>query len=171
VVVDAFACRVRRPFFLSIVLLSTNDLQCLLEPGFVLQPQCNDTARKLQDSDRQFYDDKYKSHFDGLLDAISTFFSAMGNDPLNARFGQDWVRLTKDLLFDSEGDLKFKPEPWRDIRKVILPSVTEKVGYIPIPCVEYTDDVCSTISLSLDATSSRRTYPRPPPLLRFSLSY
>lgn len=36
--------------------------------------------------------------------------SAMGEDPLNKRFGEDWARLTKDLLFDSKGSLKFKPE-------------------------------------------------------------
>jgi len=43
-------------------------------------------------------------------------------------------------LFDSEGSLKYKPELWNDIRKVILPQVANKVGYIPIPRVEYTDD-------------------------------
>jgi hypothetical protein len=55
------------------------------------------------------------------------------------------VRLTKDLLFDLEGSLKFKPELWHDIHKVILPSVTEKVGYILIPCVEYTDDMLDLV--------------------------
>jgi hypothetical protein len=78
---------------------------------------------------------------------------------LNKRFGEDWARLTKDLLFDSEGSLKFKPELWNDIRKVILPQIIDKVrrfsssfffsfllkhrlqvGYIPIPRIEYTDD-------------------------------
>ena len=43
-------------------------------------------------------------------------------------FGEDWARLTKDLLFDSEGSLKFKPELWMDIRKVILPSIIDQVG-------------------------------------------
>lgn len=51
----------------------------------------------------------------------------MGDDPLNVRFGEDWKRLTKDLLFDSEGSLKFKPDLWTDIRKVILPGLIDKV--------------------------------------------
>lgn len=46
---------------------------------------------------------------------------------MNKRFGEDWARLTKDLLFDSEGSLKFKPELWNDIRKVILPQIIDKV--------------------------------------------
>jgi hypothetical protein len=29
---------------------------------------------------------------------------------------------------------------WTDIRKVILPTLVEQVGYIPIPRIEYTDD-------------------------------
>ncbi|KAL5532100.1 hypothetical protein ACEPAF_5664 [Sanghuangporus sanghuang] len=132
--------------------------RCLLEPGFVLQPQCNDGARKLQDSGRRFYDEKYKSHFDAVFDAIGSFFSAMGDDPLNQHFGQDWARLTKDLLFDSEGELKFKPELWRDIRKVILPAVIDKIGYIPIPRVEYTDDSLDLVLENL-TLSGRNLFP------------
>ena len=49
----------------------------------------------------------------GLVDAAALFgskdliwnWSAMGDNPLNARFGEHGVRLTKDLLFDSEGSL------------------------------------------------------------------
>jgi len=69
----------------------------------------------------------------------------MGEDPLNARFGEDWARLTKDLLFDSEGSLKFKTHLWDDIRKVILPTIISQVGYIPIPRIEYTDDALDLV--------------------------
>jgi Family of unknown function (DUF5923) len=99
----------------------------LLEPGYVLEPMCNSEGRQVRDSGRRFYDEKYKAHFDRLFDSIGTWFSAMGEDPLNKRFGDDWARLTRDLLFDSEGSLKFKPELWTDIRKVILPSIVDRV--------------------------------------------
>ena len=99
----------------------------LLEPGYVLEPKCNSEGREVRESGRRFYDEKYKAHFDRLFDSIGTWFSAMGEDPLNRRFGDDWARLTRDLLFDSEGSLKFKPELWMDIRKVILPSVVDRV--------------------------------------------
>ena len=84
---------------------------------------------------------------DGLVYISDRFFQTVGDwfhqwseDPLNKRFGEDWARLTKDLLFDSEGSLKFKPHLWADIRRVILPTVISRVGYIPIPRIEYTDD-------------------------------
>jgi hypothetical protein len=50
---------------------------------------------------------------------------------MNKQFGEDWARLTKDLLFDSEGSLKFKPELWNDIRKVVLPQIINQVSYSP----------------------------------------
>lgn len=99
----------------------------LLEAGFVLEPECNEEADKLREEGRRFYDEKYKDHFDDLFNSLREWFREMGEDPLNKRFGQDWARLTKNLLFDDEGSLKFKPELWMDIRKVILPSIIDRV--------------------------------------------
>lgn len=95
----------------------------------MLEPDCNNRGNQLRESGRQFYDGKYKGHFDNLFNSTGTFFKAMGNDPLNVRFGEDWARLTRDLLFDSEGGLKFKPELWNDVRKVILPTLVDKVSF------------------------------------------
>ncbi|KAH9925978.1 uncharacterized protein B0H18DRAFT_1085153 [Fomitopsis serialis] len=94
----------------------------LLEAGFVLEPQCNSQGNDLLERGRGFYE---------------------GN------FGTDWARLTKDLLFDGEGSLKFKPELWMDIRKV---------GYVPIPRVEYTDDALDLVIENL-ALSGRNLLP------------
>jgi len=130
----------------------------LLEPGFVLEPQCNSTAESLRDSGRSFYDDKYKAHFDNLFSSVGDWFKAMGDDPLNKRFGDDWARLTKDLLFDAEGSLKFKSDLWMDIRSVILPTLVDKVGYIPIPRIEYTDDALDLVVENL-TLSGRNLFP------------
>ncbi|TFK24361.1 hypothetical protein FA15DRAFT_680768 [Coprinopsis marcescibilis] len=112
----------------------------LLEPGYIIEPDCDNQGRRLRESGRHFYEGKYKSHFDNLFNSIGNWAKAMGEDPLNKEFGDDWARLTKDLLFDNEGKLQFKPELWNDIRKVILPQLIQKVGYIPIPRIEYTDE-------------------------------
>ncbi|KAG5640527.1 hypothetical protein DXG03_008215 [Asterophora parasitica] len=130
----------------------------LLEPGYVLEPGCNEQANHLRDSGRRFYDVKYKGEFDNLFNSISGWFGAMGDDPVNVRFGEDWARLTRDLLFDSEGSLKFKTELWNDIRKVILPQLIDKVGYIPIPRIEYTDDSLDLVVENL-TLSGRNLFP------------
>jgi len=51
----------------------------------------------------------------------------MGEDPTNSRSGEDWARLTKDHLFDSEGSLKFKTDLSNDIRSVIVPALVNMV--------------------------------------------
>ena len=72
--------------------------------------------------------------------------------------GNNFAQLTKDLLFDGQGNLKFKPELWMDIRKVILPSIIKQVGYIPIPRIEYTDDSLDLVIENL-ALSGRNLFP------------
>lgn len=54
-------------------------------------------------------------------------FTALTTDPLNTRFGEDWARLTRHLLFNAEGNLTWKPQLWADIRKVIIPQIIDKV--------------------------------------------
>ncbi|KAG6885293.1 hypothetical protein C0993_003577 [Termitomyces sp. T159_Od127] len=132
--------------------------QVLLEPGYVLDQACNDRANQLRESGRRFYDDKYKGHFDRLFGSIGNWFKAMGEDPLNKQFGEDWARLTHDLLFDSEGSLKFKKDLWNDIRHVILPQIIDKVGYIPIPRIEYTDESLDLVVENL-TLSGRNLFP------------
>jgi len=54
----------------------------LLEPGYVLEPDCNNHANRLRETGRQFYDDKYRDHFNNLFDSIGTWFKAFGDDPV-----------------------------------------------------------------------------------------
>src|ERR1700727_764309 len=60
---------------------------------------------------------EYQGHFDNMFSFVGDFFKAMGEDPVNKRFGEVWARLTKNLLFDSKGNLMFKPKLWSDIWK------------------------------------------------------
>lgn len=112
----------------------------LLEPGYVMDDDCNTHGRQLRDTGRQFFEGRYKAHWDNLWDVMTSWLKAFHDDPLNRQFGEDWKRLTKDVLFDGDGKLTFKPHLWNDIRKVILPSLIRNIGYVPIPRAEYTDD-------------------------------
>lgn len=111
----------------------------LLEPGYILDDDSTREGKQLRSEGKRFFDHKYKGHFDNFSSQIQSFFMAMGDDPLNQRFGEDWKRLVKDLLFNSEGNLEFKPRLWNDIRRVILPSLIQQIGYVPIPRAEYSD--------------------------------
>jgi len=102
-------------------------LQVLLQAGYVPESDCNKCGNQIRDFGRHFYDGKYKKHFDSLFSSVEDWFKATGEDPTNKRFGEDWARLTKDSLFDSESSLKFKPDLWSDIREVIVPTLVDKV--------------------------------------------
>ena len=119
----------------------------LLEPGFVLEDECEQEGQALQKRGREFFDHKYAGHKDTLFNEFSSFFQGMAEEPVNVRFGEDWKRLTKDILFDGDGQLTFKPDLWRDIRQEILPHIINQVGYIPVPRIEYSD---KTIDLVIE---------------------
>ncbi|KAJ3798154.1 hypothetical protein GGU11DRAFT_682172 [Lentinula aff. detonsa] len=111
----------------------------LLTPGYVIEPASSNRGRELFESGKRFYG-KYREHFDNVFDGIGKFVGGIGSDPLNRQFGTDIQRLTKDLLFDSDGKLTFKPELWNDVRTTIIPGLIQRIGVIPIPRIEYTDD-------------------------------
>ncbi|KAJ6447574.1 hypothetical protein C8R47DRAFT_1231379 [Mycena vitilis] len=122
----------------------------LLQVGYVTEPACSDRARELRVAGRSFYDEKYKGHFDAVLDAAS--------GPAQKALAQDFARLTRDLLFDGDGNFQFKKKLWEDVRGVILPTLVDKVGYIPIPRIEYTDDSFDLIVENL-TLSGRHLFP------------
>ncbi|KAJ7444713.1 hypothetical protein FB451DRAFT_1434247 [Mycena latifolia] len=111
----------------------------LLQAGYIIEPACTSRAG---DQGHGFYQDTYKGHFDNLFDAAATSVKSIAADPLNKQFGADWARLTRDLLFDGEGNLHFKTTLWRrrahrDTPRADRPRcVLSPVGYVPIPRVD-----------------------------------
>ncbi|KAJ7444289.1 hypothetical protein FB451DRAFT_1434439, partial [Mycena latifolia] len=97
----------------------------LLPAGYIIEPACTSRAQGLRDQGQGIYQDKYSGHFDNLFDAAATWVTSIAADPLNTQFGADWARLTRDLLYDGEGNLQFKKRLWRT--------------YVPIPRFEYSD--------------------------------
>ncbi|KAF7314973.1 hypothetical protein MIND_00011400 [Mycena indigotica] len=130
----------------------------LLDAGYVTEPACSTRARELRDMGRVFYNDKYKPHFDAVADTTVAWFRSMAADPLNKALAEDFGRLTRDLLFDGDGNLQFKSKLWEDVRQVILPTLADKVGYIPIPRVEYTDDSIDLVVENL-TLSGKQLFP------------
>ncbi|GAA5960221.1 hypothetical protein JCM21900_000554 [Sporobolomyces salmonicolor] len=115
--------------------------QCLQEPGYIMKDEADRRGRELKDSGKRFWDPKegkYAPHKDRLFDEVEQFFTSYADDGLNQRLGESVKNLFTDLLFNSDGNLEYKPHLWGDIRSVILPSLFQQVGYVPIPRAEYT---------------------------------
>ncbi|KAI0644415.1 hypothetical protein C8Q79DRAFT_1011468 [Trametes meyenii] len=132
--------------------------EALLQPGYILDDQANERANELRDSGRQFYDDKYKTHFDNLFNNVQAWFGAIAEDPLNKQIGNNFAQLAKDLFFDGDGNLKFKPELWADVRQQIIPGFIDQLGYVPIPRIEYTDESVDLVIENL-ALSGKNLFP------------
>ncbi|GAA5822401.1 hypothetical protein JCM11251_006326 [Rhodosporidiobolus azoricus] len=115
--------------------------QCLQEPGYIMKDEADRRGRELKESGKRYWDPKngkYSPHKDRVIDEIQNFFTSYADDGLNQRLGESVKTLFTDLVFDSEGNLKYKPHLWSDIRKVILPALFTQIGYVPIPRAEYT---------------------------------
>jgi hypothetical protein len=120
--------------------------RCVKEPGFVMKDEANSQAKQLQTEGKKFFtgrseheQGKYQPHAERFWDEVKSFFLAMGDDPVNKEFGEKWHKLGRDIFFNSEGKVTFKPHLWDDIRDPILPQLLRHVGFVPVPRIEYSD--------------------------------
>lgn len=91
-------------------MLTTNFEQVLLEPGYVLEPDCNNEANRFPESGRRFYNEKYKEHFDHLFSATGNWFRAPGDIPLSKRFGEDWLPSSSSASNHTDASKVFTSE-------------------------------------------------------------
>jgi hypothetical protein len=102
--VDAIIDDARRDEALS-AWFSTVDAyirKVLLEPGYVIEPDCNNQANHLRENGRQFYDVKYKGHFDNLFNSIGTWFKAFGDDPVCFSHNHHRFLLIYSVIFTAQ---------------------------------------------------------------------
>ena len=87
----------------------------LYHPQYIMKESADRDGRQLMDQGKRFWDPqngKYAAHKDALFDTTGTFFQSYADDELNVQLGEDVKKLTKDLLMDGDGNLKYKVR-WR----------------------------------------------------------
>jgi len=112
----------------------------LQEDEYVLSDQSTQDGKDLNNKGKRFFDERYRSHREDLFNSIEEFAYAYNEDPLNKKLGEDVKKTIKMLLYNSDGGITYKPHLISDLRHIIIPQVLGKVGYIPIPRAEYTDN-------------------------------
>jgi DNA ligase-4 len=83
--------------------------------------------------------DKYRGHTNRIVDEIKFLADQFDQDPQNKAFAASMTKLFNDLGNDENGKPTFKPHLIKDLTDVILPAVFEKVAYVPVPRMEYSD--------------------------------
>jgi hypothetical protein len=104
-----------------------------------MQPIAKDDFNTLYDQGHHLLRGKYRSHTDRILDEMKFFAHQFDEDPMNREFRASIERLFQDLGNDESGSLTWKPHLLKDVTSVILPEVLEKLYYVPVPRMEYSD--------------------------------
>ncbi|KAK4152081.1 hypothetical protein C8A00DRAFT_35257 [Chaetomidium leptoderma] len=112
---------------------------CLQEQGYILDDESNVQWNRLYDEGNYLLRDKYRGHTDRIVNEIKFLADQFDQDPQNKAFAASLTKLFTALGNDENGKPTFKPHLVKDLTEVILPRAFEKVAYIPVPRIEYSD--------------------------------
>ncbi|KAL7626096.1 hypothetical protein AAE478_002866 [Parahypoxylon ruwenzoriense] len=113
--------------------------KCLQQQGYIMEDASSEEWHRLYDHGNYLLREKYKSHTDRVVGEIRFLADQFDQDPQNKAFAASLQKLFKDLGNDENGKAVFKPHLVKDLTNVIIPAAFEKIAYIPIPRIEYSD--------------------------------
>ncbi|KAI0844832.1 hypothetical protein F5Y00DRAFT_247787 [Daldinia vernicosa] len=113
--------------------------KCLKQQGYIMEDASNEDWHRLYDHGNYLLREKYKAHTDRVVDELKFLADQFDQDHQNKAFANSVQKLFNDLGHDKNGKATFKPQLIKDLTDVILPAAFEKIAYIPIPRIEYSD--------------------------------
>ncbi|KAK0674310.1 hypothetical protein QBC41DRAFT_352064 [Cercophora samala] len=113
--------------------------RCLQEQGYILDDESNHQWNRLYDQGNYLLRTKYRVHTDRVVDEMKFLGDQFDQDPQNKAFANSLTKLFTELGNDENGKPTFKPHLVKDLTDVILPAMFEKIAYIPVPRIEYSD--------------------------------
>lgn len=113
--------------------------RCLQEQGYILEPASTQDWNRLHDHGDYLLRQKYKTHTDRILDEVKFLANQFDEDAQNKQFAVSVNKLFQDLGNDDNGKPTFKPHLVKDLTDIIIPATFEKIAYVPIPRIEYSD--------------------------------
>lgn len=125
--------------------LDTFIRRCLKEQGYVMQDAANDEWKGIYDKGNFLLRERYRNHTNRIVDEVKFLADQFEQDPQNKAFGDAFDKLFKDLGNDENGKPVFKKHLVKDLTSVILPAFFENVRYIPIPRIEYSDEMADAV--------------------------
>ncbi|KAI1636287.1 hypothetical protein F4809DRAFT_392866 [Biscogniauxia mediterranea] len=113
--------------------------RCLKEQGYIIEEASNQEWHRLYDNGNYLLRDKYKTQTDSIVDEVKFFAEQFDHDAQNKAFAASLQKLFKNLGNDRNGKPTFKPHLIKDLTETIIPATLERIAYIPIPRIEYSD--------------------------------
>lgn len=119
--------------------------KCLQQTGYIMEDASTDEGNRLYDQGKFLLRERYRNHTNRVLDEIKFLSNQFEEDPQNRAFGDSMQKLFNDLGNDESGKPAFKPHLVKDLSTVILPEAFERIRYVPIPRIEYSDSQVDAI--------------------------
>lgn len=119
--------------------------KCLQQTGYIMEDESTDEGNRIYDKGRFLLRERYRDHTNRALDEIKFLSTQFEEDPQNKAFGESMQKLFNDLGNDKNGKPVFKKHLVKDLSSVILPAAFERVRYVPIPRIEYSDSMVDAI--------------------------
>ncbi|CAO1629216.1 unnamed protein product [Jaminaea pallidilutea] len=118
---------------------------CLLKEGWVLEPGCDEQARRILQRFRSMRSE-YRDDLRRLLVMVRSLFSSTPENPAVRDTTAALRRLGKDLTLGKGYLYLPRPSIAREILQHLLPPLILKFGILPIPRIKYTHpDVVLTL--------------------------
>ncbi|PGH17610.1 hypothetical protein AJ79_00971 [Helicocarpus griseus UAMH5409] len=119
--------------------------KCLREQGYVLNDEATERWNNLYDEGRFLLRDRYRDNTDRVVDEMRYLGDQFDQDPLNKAFGNSLQKLFHDLGYDADGRIVFKNHLRKDVTSIILPSLFERIRYVPLPRIEVSDPMADVV--------------------------
>ncbi|KAI1465180.1 uncharacterized protein F4812DRAFT_135521 [Daldinia caldariorum] len=113
--------------------------RCLKQQGYIMEDASTEEWNRLYDHGNYLLREKYKTHTDRIVNEIKFLADQFDQDAQNKAFAASVQKLFTDLGNDENGKATFKPHLVKDLTDVIIPAAFERIAYIPIPRIEYSD--------------------------------
>ncbi|OTB20793.1 hypothetical protein K445DRAFT_51617 [Daldinia sp. EC12] len=113
--------------------------KCLKQQGYIMEDASTEEWHRLYDHGNYLLREKYRTHTDRIVDEIKFLADQFDQDAQNKAFAASVQKLFTDLGNDENGKPTFKPHLVKDLTDVIIPAAFERIAYIPIPRIEYSD--------------------------------
>ncbi|KAK2813379.1 hypothetical protein FQN50_000694 [Emmonsiellopsis sp. PD_5] len=122
--------------------------KCLREQGYVLEDSATEQWNRLYDEGRFLLRDRYRDNTNQIVDEIKYLGDQFDRDPLNKAFGDSLQKLFHDLGYDVDGRIIFKDHLRKDVTSVIIPTLFEKIRYVPVPRIELSDPMVDVVMIA-----------------------
>ncbi|KAK9324908.1 hypothetical protein V1517DRAFT_336424 [Lipomyces orientalis] len=110
----------------------------LKQKGYIVSDTANQDFNQIYDRGNEIFSHRYRDYGDQFKYEFTYLIEQFNADPLNKRFGDSLNSFFKNLS-DQNGKDVFNKHLSKDITEVILPDLSEKTRYVPLPRIEYTD--------------------------------